>query len=53
MESDSPPFFRQAVELVDSALPNSKIVRLLGQQHIAMDTNAELFVEEVQQFLVE
>jgi len=49
---DSPPFFRQAIEIVDSALPNSKVVILPGQQHIAMDTNPELFVREVLQLLL-
>jgi pimeloyl-ACP methyl ester carboxylesterase len=48
---DSPPLFRQAVELVDSALPNSRVVLLPGQQHIAMDTNPELFIGEVTRFL--
>jgi pimeloyl-ACP methyl ester carboxylesterase len=48
---DSPPFARQAIEMVDAALPNSRVVILPGQQHIAMDTNPELFVREVLQFL--
>jgi pimeloyl-ACP methyl ester carboxylesterase len=51
--SDSPPLFRRAIELVDAALPDSQVVILLGQQHIAMDTNPELFVREVLQFLLE
>ncbi len=49
---DSPPLFQQAIEKVDSTLPNSKIVSLPNQQHIAMDTNPELFVIEVLQFLL-
>jgi pimeloyl-ACP methyl ester carboxylesterase len=49
---DSPPLFRQAIELVDSVLPNSRVVILPGQQHIAMDTNPELFVREVLHFLL-
>lgn len=49
---DSPPFARQAIELVDSALPESRVVILPGQQHIAMDTNPELFVREVLHFLL-
>jgi pimeloyl-ACP methyl ester carboxylesterase len=49
---DSPPFARQAVEIVDRALPNSQVVTLPGQQHIAMDTAPELFVAEVVQFLL-
>jgi len=50
---DSPPIFQQAIELVDSTLPNSQVVILLGQQHIAMDTNPELFAREVTHFLLE
>jgi pimeloyl-ACP methyl ester carboxylesterase len=50
---DSPPLFRQATELVDSALPTSRVVILPGQQHIAMDTNPEQFVSEVLRFLEE
>lgn len=50
---DSPPFFRQAVEAVDSALPNSIVVTMPGEQHIAIDTNPELFVGEVLRFLLE
>lgn len=50
---DSPPFARQAVEMIDSALPNSQIVVLPGQQHIAMDTAPGLFVREVLAFLAE
>ncbi len=50
---DSPQFARQAVELIDSALPGSQIVTLPGQQHIAMDTAPELFVKEVSRFLLQ
>lgn len=50
---DSPPLFQQAIEVVDSALPNSSVVTLPGQQHIAMDTNPSLFVREVLRFLLE
>lgn len=50
---DSPPLFRHAIEIVDSALPHSEVVLLPGQQHIAMDTNPELFVREVMGFLLE
>jgi hypothetical protein len=37
---------------VNAALPNSHIVVMPGQQHVAMDTNPELFVEEVLRFLL-
>lgn len=50
---DSPPLFQNAIDLVDSTLPNSKVVILPGQQHIAMDTDPELFVKEVTHFLLE
>lgn len=50
---DSPPLFRQATEAVDSALPNSTVVTLPDQQHIAMDTNPDQFVSEVLRFLQE
>jgi pimeloyl-ACP methyl ester carboxylesterase len=48
---DSPPFFKAAIEAVNDALPNSRIVVLPGQQHTAMNTAPELFVREVLQFL--
>ena len=50
---DSPELFRRAIAVLDSALTSSAVVTLPGQQHIAMDTNPELFVGEVVQFLVE
>jgi pimeloyl-ACP methyl ester carboxylesterase len=50
--SDSPQLFRQAIETLDLSLPNSRLVILPGQQHIAMDTNLELFVGEVLDFLL-
>ena len=50
---DSPPFFRTSIENWHAALPNSRIVVLPGQQHIAMDTTPDLFVREVAGFLAE
>ena len=50
---DSPPVFRVATELLNETLPNSKVVIMPDQQHIAMDTNTELFVNEVSKFLSE
>lgn len=50
---DSPAVFREATELLDETLPNSKVVIMPGQQHIAMDANTELFVIEVKKFLTE
>lgn len=49
---DSPPIFKQAIDMILPALSNSKVVILPGQQHIAMDTNPELFVREVMRFLL-
>ena len=48
---DSPPFARQSVEAVASALPDSRIVILPSQQHMAHHTNPELFAKEVLEFL--
>jgi pimeloyl-ACP methyl ester carboxylesterase len=48
---DSPQFFKAATEAVHAVLPNSRIVVMLGQQHIAIDTAPDLFVREVQAFL--
>ncbi len=50
---DSPALFRRAVAVLESALTNCTVVTLPGQQHIAMDTNPELFVRAVLQFLLE
>jgi hypothetical protein len=38
---------RQAIETIDAALPDSRIGALPGQQHVAMDTVPELFLQEV------
>jgi pimeloyl-ACP methyl ester carboxylesterase len=50
---DSPPFARQAAEHVKATLPDSQIVVLPGQQHIAMDTAPDLFASAVLHFLAE
>jgi pimeloyl-ACP methyl ester carboxylesterase len=50
---DSPAAFRDASEFIYTVLPNCRKVILQGQQHIAMDTNTELFVDEVTKFLTE
>ena len=49
----SPVLFKAGIEAVYAALPNSRIVALPGQQHIAMDTAPDLFVREVTAFLSE
>ncbi len=50
---DSPDLFKEVIQLLDETLPESRAVVLEGQQHIAMDTNTELFVDEVKKFLSE
>jgi pimeloyl-ACP methyl ester carboxylesterase len=50
--SDSPPAFKAATEAVNAALPNSRIVVLPGQQHLAMYTAPNLLVSELVQFLL-
>ena len=49
---ESPPFSQQAVQIVATALPNSRVVILPGQQHMAHHTNPDLFFEEVLRFLL-
>lgn len=48
---DSPTLYRQGVERLNAALPNSQIVILPGQQHIAHHADPELFAAAVRQFL--
>jgi hypothetical protein len=43
--------FRQVIEILGVALPNSRIAVLSGQQHVAMDTAPELFLKELIRFL--
>jgi pimeloyl-ACP methyl ester carboxylesterase len=47
---DSPPSMRTIAETLHTALPNSQIVVLPGQQHVAMRTAPDLFVQEVVKF---
>jgi pimeloyl-ACP methyl ester carboxylesterase len=50
---NSPPMFKEAIEALRSALPQSRTVILAGQQHIAIDTAPALFAQEVRNFLAE
>lgn len=50
---DSPPETKAAVQAVQAALPDSHIVVLPGQQHVAMDTAPEMFVNRIREFLIE
>ena len=49
---ESPQFFKAAIETLHQTLPNSRIVILPGQQHIAMETAPDLLVREVSAFLL-
>jgi pimeloyl-ACP methyl ester carboxylesterase len=48
---DSPPLYSGATEAVDHALPNSRITTFEGEQHMAMHTARDRFVEEVISFI--
>ena len=50
---DSPPLVRRQTEMVDAALPNSRVAVMPGQQHVAMDLAPALFVEQVISFLLQ
>jgi pimeloyl-ACP methyl ester carboxylesterase len=50
---ESPPMFQRAIETAAEALPNATVAILTGQQHIAMDTNPELFLTAVFSYLDE
>ncbi len=43
----------KTTEVLDETLPDSKVLVMPGQQHIAMDTDMEMFVREVKKFLIE
>jgi len=49
--SQSPPFFRQAIEALDTALPDSEVVVLQDQHHNAMEAAPRLFAGQVHRFL--
>ena len=49
--SESPPFFRQAIEALDGALPESEVVELPGQHHNAMESAPSLFADTVHRFV--
>lgn len=48
---ESPQWFTDAVESVNDVLPNSRIVVLEGQEHVAINTAPDLFVETVLAFI--
>lgn len=49
--SERPSFYRDALSALDDALPNSRLVVLDGQGHVAMNTAPDRFVEEVLSFI--
>jgi pimeloyl-ACP methyl ester carboxylesterase len=51
--SDSPLFLKTATEVINNALPDSRIAVMPGQEHIAMYTAPELFLKNVLSFLIE
>lgn len=51
--SESAPFLTDATDVLNDALPNSRIAVLDGQAHAAMNTAPELVVDEVLAFLHE
>ncbi len=48
--SESPPGYRLAVQAVDAALPDSRVVVMPGQGHAAIDTGTDLYAAEVLRF---
>lgn len=50
---ESPHWFTDAVELVNDVLPDSRIVILEGQEHVAINTAPDLFVDTVLTFISE
>ena len=50
---ESPRAFEMAAKAVSEALPNSRIVVMEGQEHVAIDTATDLFTTEVLWFLEE
>jgi pimeloyl-ACP methyl ester carboxylesterase len=50
---DSPQYFKDATSALDDALPNSRIVTIEGQTHVAMNTAPDRFIHEVLAFTCE
>jgi pimeloyl-ACP methyl ester carboxylesterase len=51
--SESPEWAKRGTEVVHSLLPNSRVVLLEGQGHVAIMTGPELLAQEVARFLLE
>ncbi len=50
---DSPDLFRDAIHKLHEVLPDNQVVILPGQQHVAMSTAPEMFLDAVFGFLCE
>lgn len=50
---ESPPFYADATEAVDQALPNSRLVTFDGHAHEPMNTSPDHFVDEILAFVRE
>lgn len=50
---DSPDFAHEAAELIHSSLPNSEVIVLEGEQHVAHHTNPDLLTRKLLEFLIE
>ena len=50
--SESPPLFRQAIEMLQNLLPQGTTAILQGQHHNATETSPAQFVEAVHRFCV-
>jgi pimeloyl-ACP methyl ester carboxylesterase len=48
---DSPPFLVEPTRRLHASIPRSELVVLPGQQHVAMNTAPELFLDHVLRFL--
>jgi pimeloyl-ACP methyl ester carboxylesterase len=51
--ADSPEIFKDGTAALNAALPNSRVVVMPGQEHIAMYTAPDLFLHEILIFLIE
>ena len=49
---DSPAFLQEAIRTVSEALPDARVVTLVGHQHVADQTDPEMFAEVVLDFLL-
>ncbi|WP_255197944.1 alpha/beta fold hydrolase [Halorarius litoreus] len=50
---ESPQWFTDAIEMLDAALPDSRVVVLEDQEHVAMNTAPDLFLDAVLTFTSE